>query len=122
MKRAELTHFQNVLHEMLDCAVEASRSLDEIAIENAPDSIDRIQCATEREMAIRRIELDFSKVQSVRSALRRIAEGTYGTCFRCDEDIPVKRLKAVPWASYCVECQDSADGEKFDTAEARLTA
>jgi DnaK suppressor protein len=107
---------------MLDCAVEASRSLDEIAIENAPDSIDRIQCATEREMAIRRIELDFSKVQSVRSALRRIAEGTYGTCFRCDEDIPVKRLKAVPWASYCVECQDSADGEKFDTAEARLTA
>ena len=78
MKRAELKHFQSVLHAMLDCAEDTSRSLDEIVIENAPDSIDRIQCATEREMAIRRIELDFSKVQSVRSALHRIVARQIG--------------------------------------------
>jgi DnaK suppressor protein len=114
MKRAELRHFQTLLHGMLDRTEDTLRSLDEIAVENAPDSLDRIQHATEREMAIRRIELDFSKVQSMRLALQRITEGTYGICFRCDGEIPAKRLNALPWASYCLECQNSADDQKSE--------
>jgi DnaK suppressor protein len=112
MQRAELRHFQNALHAILDGTDDTLRRRDEIAIENAPDSLDRIQGATEREMAIRRIESDFSRVQSVRKALQRIADGTYGTCFRCECEIASKRLKAVPWASYCLECQNSADSQR----------
>ncbi len=109
MQHTELRHFKEVLHAILDGTEDILRRRDEIAVENVPDSLDRIQGATEREMAIRRIESDFSRVQSVRTALQRIADGTYGTCFRCECEIAPKRLKAVPWASYCLECQASAD-------------
>ena len=112
MKSAELRHFKEVLHTMLDGTEESLRRRDDIVVENAPDSLDRVQHATEREMAVRRIELDFSRVQSVRTALQRIADGTYGTCFRCECEIAPKRLKAVPWASYCLECQASADRQR----------
>jgi DnaK suppressor protein len=84
---------------------------DEIAVENVPDSIDLVQRATERELAIRQIESDFNRLQSLRVALQRIDDGTYGTCIRCDGDIGNKRLSAVPWTSYCVACQDLADRE-----------
>ena len=112
MQPTELRHFKEVLHAILDGTEDILRRRDEIAVENVPDSLDRIQGATEREMAIRRIESDFSRVQSVRTALQRIADGTYGTCFRCECEIAPKRLKAVPWASYCLECQTSADHQR----------
>jgi DnaK suppressor protein len=111
MKRAELKNFKQILNAMLDGTEDTLSRRDEIAVENVPDSLDRIQHATEREMVIRRIELDFNRVQSVRSALQRIADGTYGTCFRCDSEIPAKRLKAVPWTAYCLDCQSSADSQ-----------
>jgi DnaK suppressor protein len=37
-------------------------------------------------------------------ALRRIEDGTYGICESHDEQIPKGRLKAIPWARYCVAC------------------
>jgi RNA polymerase-binding protein DksA len=39
------------------------------------------------------------------SALKRIEEGTYGTCTNCDRPIPVERLEALPWATLCIDCQ-----------------
>ena len=46
----------------------------------------------------------------VRAALERIAEGAYGTCLECDEEISHKRLHAMPWATLCIACQERADG------------
>ncbi len=120
MTRAELKHFRSILHAMLDGTEDTLRTLDDIAIQNVPDSLDRIQHATEREMAIRRIELDFSKVQNVRSALQRIAEGTYGICSQCESEIPGKRLKAVPWTSFCLNCQASADRRKWLAGDVQM--
>ncbi len=114
MQRSALRHFEQVLHGILDGTEDALLKRDDIAIENAPDALDCIQRATERDLAICRIESDFGRLQSVRTALQRIAEGTYGVCFRCECEIPEKRLKAVPWTSYCLACQDSADGRRGD--------
>jgi DnaK suppressor protein len=44
------------------------------------------------------------------AALRRIAEGTYGTCKRCAVSIPLKRLQAVPQTSFCLPCQQVRTG------------
>ena len=43
--------------------------------------------------------------QEVEDALRRLDEGTYGTCERCGKPIPEKRLRALPEARYDVDCQ-----------------
>ena len=44
------------------------------------------------------------------AALRRIDEGTYGTCSRCGKEIPAERLEAHPWATLCIE-----DARKAET-------
>ncbi len=38
------------------------------------------------------------------AALRRIDEGTYGTCENCGQPVPEERLKAIPWTRYCTKC------------------
>jgi DnaK suppressor protein len=111
MEPAELERSKAVLLALVEELERPSRNRDEIAIENAPDSIDRVQGATERELAVRQMDLTFNRLQSIRSALRRIEDGTYGACVRCDGDIGSKRLRALPWASQCVKCQDLADQE-----------
>jgi RNA polymerase-binding protein DksA len=44
------------------------------------------------------------------SALKRIDEGTYGTCVSCGQEIPVQRLEASPAASLCIDCKRRAEG------------
>ena len=39
-------------------------------------------------------------------ALRRIEAGDYGKCVMCDKDIALTRLEAIPWAKFCVVCQE----------------
>ncbi|MGC9666097.1 TraR/DksA family transcriptional regulator [Planosporangium sp. 12N6] len=47
---------------------------------------------------------------NVTEALRRIAEGTYGTCEKCGGAIPRERLEVVPQARFCVPCQQKHTG------------
>jgi DnaK suppressor protein len=49
---------------------------------------------------------DRAILQRVNEALERIADKTFGTCENCGEPIQAKRLEAVPWAQYCIECQE----------------
>ncbi len=45
-------------------------------------------------------------------ALRRISEGTYGLCEKCGTPISMNRLKAVPFARYCIKHQESKEKEE----------
>lgn len=53
-------------------------------------------------------------VQRVEAAMRRMEEGSFGVCAECGEDIPLRRLEALPWTQYCVRCQEmiERDGER----------
>jgi RNA polymerase-binding protein DksA len=44
-------------------------------------------------------------IAEIDSALRRIDEGTYGTCVRCGSTIAEERLEAMPYATMCIECK-----------------
>jgi DnaK suppressor protein len=114
MRRAELERFRQILTATLKQMGQPLDRRDEIAIENAPDDLDRIQGVVERELAIRQIESNFSTIQSVQLALERINDGSYGTCQECEEEISPKRLQAVPWACCCVKCQELADQKRIN--------
>jgi len=43
------------------------------------------------------------------AALKRIDEGTYGTCTNCGGEIPAERLEAYPWASLCIDCKRKSE-------------
>ncbi|MEV6367271.1 TraR/DksA family transcriptional regulator [Micromonospora musae] len=49
-------------------------------------------------------------IEQIAGALRRIAEGSYGACERCQGDIPAERLEILPHARFCVPCQQKQNG------------
>lgn len=48
----------------------------------------------------------------IMNALARMEDGTYGKCMRCGKDIPIDRLRAIPYAEYDVACQEIIDREQ----------
>src|SRR5271157_5802851 len=68
---------------------------------------------------LNRNTIDMKLLREISGALQRIDGGTYGVCMECEEPISSKRLDAVPWARYCVSCQERiaariAAGEEVD--------
>jgi DnaK suppressor protein len=122
MKSGELDQFKKILRDLLEGVAQPLRRREEIAVENASDELDRVQGASERDLAIRQIESDALRLQDLKSALERVQDGSYGTCLRCEEPISLKRMAAIPWASYCVRCQAIVDEEKKHTLQHELMA
>jgi DnaK suppressor protein len=107
--RADTKGFTNLLRAK---EAELSGSLhwrDEIVIEQAADALDAVQLMRERDLAVRSLARDSNMLRRIRSALARIADGSYGVCLQCAEDISPKRMAAVPWADYCIKCQEQID-------------
>lgn len=49
--------------------------------------------------------LEYAKLVQIEEALARLNEGDYGICLECGLPVSVKRLKAIPWARYCIDCE-----------------
>jgi len=82
---------------------------DEIVIEQAADALDAVQLMRERDLAVGSLARDSNVLRQIRRALARIADGSYGVCLQCGEDISPKRMAAVPWAGFCIKCQEQID-------------
>jgi len=117
MTRTEAERFTNILHARQKELTGSLRHRDEIVIEKAPDALDEVQMMGERELAVRALDRDSKMLRQIRRALDRIRAGAYGTCVHCEEDIPQRRLNAVPWASYCVPCQEGIDRMEIEVDE-----
>ena len=117
MTKSELSRFRKVLEARQLELAKVLRNREGIVIEKSPDALDEVQHATERELAIRNLDRESHLLRNVRGALRRMEDGTYGTCLHCEEDISPKRLDAVPWAGYCIRCQEIVDRHREEGAE-----
>ena len=106
MNQTELNKYRAVLEAKQAELSVGLRNREDIAIEKTPDALDEVQLAGERELAIRNLDRESSLLRNVRGALGRIADGSYGICLHCEEEIKAKRLDAVPWAKFCVSCQE----------------
>ena len=115
MNQTELKKYKAILEAKAAELNAGLRNRDEIAIEKTPDAIDEVQLAGERELAIRNLDRESNLLRNVKGALARIADGSYGVCLHCEEDIKPKRLDAVPWTKYCIKCQEAADRHEFET-------
>ena len=68
---------------------------------------DQAQISHDEFVSLRLNSLDYAQLRLVEEALDRMDSGDYGTCLCCEEPIPAKRLRVLPWARYCVKCQES---------------
>ena len=114
MTKAELEKYKTILETKQRELSGSLRNRDEIVIEKAPDALDEVQLAGERELAIRNLDRDSNMLRQIRRALGRIADGSYGVCLHCDEDISPKRIAAVPWAAFCIKCQEQVDRHEIE--------
>ena len=67
---------------------------------------DQAQMSHDEFVSLHLNSLDYVQLRLIEEALDRIQSGDYGICLSCEETIPEKRLKALPWARYCVVCQE----------------
>jgi DnaK suppressor protein len=74
---------------------------------------DQAQLTHDEYVSLHFNSLDYGQLRLVEEALDRLEAGDYGTCLACEELIPAKRLRALPWARYCIPCQESSllDGD-----------
>ena len=89
--RAENTHEHNVLDEGETSDADIQEEIGFALIQLKSETLDRIN-----------------------TALRRISEGTYGICFECGKEIAERRLRALPFAVRCKDCEEARE-----TAEQR---
>jgi DnaK suppressor protein len=117
MTKTELNKYKQILEAKQAELAQVLRNREGITIEKSPDALDEVQNAAERELAIRNLDRESNLLRNVRAALARIDEGMFGICLHCEEDISPKRLNAVPWAPYCIQCQEIADRNQEEGTE-----
>jgi DnaK suppressor protein len=69
---------------------------------------DQAQLTHEEFISLHRNSLEYAQLRLVEQALDRLEAGAFGVCLGCERPISPKRLEAIPWAEFCVECQERA--------------
>jgi DnaK suppressor protein len=105
MTKTEVDRFRAVLTTTV-AELARTRDRDGITLERSADQLDEIQAASQRALAVCSLNREFNQLRDARAALRRIQEGNFGICQECEEEIHPKRLAAVPWATFCIRCQE----------------
>ncbi len=115
MTRGQKNRFKWVLAAKRNELVrEICERRDHLAIDSASDPMDQVRNIADRDFTVRNVDRMCAVLRLVEGALREIHEGTFGVCGQCGDDIPVKRLEAVPWSPYCVSCQERAEQVERD--------
>lgn len=109
MTKTEVDRFRVVIAARVAELERVTRYRDGIAVERSADQLEETQMAAQRALAVCNLDREFNQLREARAALHRIEKGNFGTCQECDEDIHPKRLAAVPWATFCLQCQEAAD-------------
>lgn len=95
--------------DLLDMYKHDLRIGQEPSDEASEDLVDRANNAYQREFMLHLSVGERSLLRQVEGALERLDLGEYGVCTHCREPIGTKRLQAVPWARYCVDCQEKEE-------------
>ena len=70
------------------------------------DPADQAAAEYERQASTFKATAARQTIQMLQQALERIRQGTFGECVQCGSEIEPKRLEAIPWARYCLKCQE----------------
>jgi DnaK suppressor protein len=95
--------------EILDLYVHDLREGQKVQNDGAEDLVDRANDAYNREFMLSLSGSERDILLEIDEALDRIEKGGFGTCSHCEKKITTKRLQAVPWARYCIDCQERSE-------------
>lgn len=99
---------------LLELKEDAERRLKEKKDMDMPeaevgDPIDAASQSLDKEILFELSGNSHNTIGQIEAALRKIDKGIYGTCESCRQEIPKKRIKALPFARYCINCQSNSE-------------
>ena len=115
MNKKNLAYFKRRLSAQLQDLLSGSDcNLDDLEApdENRADPIDQAAHATERNFSHHLCNRNNTVIREIKQALQDLEDGLYGICDLCEENIPIKRLKANPMARYCIDCQTEMENQQ----------
>jgi DnaK suppressor protein len=111
--RKKLEVRQQELRRVVSNTELAGRSAD---VETAQDIADKAASSYTKEFLFSQSNNERQLLHQVESALARIREGEFGNCVSCGKEVNPKRLEAVPWTRFCIDCQEKLEqGQLEDT-------
>jgi RNA polymerase-binding transcription factor len=109
-------HLSKVLAKARDAEFARVRALRkeeaDDAVEMPGDRMDEAHSLEELEVVVGLIERCEEKLKAIDAAFSRLERGRYGICEKCKQEIPIERLKAMPFAAYCIDCQKKRNERK----------
>jgi DnaK suppressor protein len=111
--KKRLEERQQTLRKAVSRTEEDGRIADQ---DTAQDIADRAASSYTKEFLFSQSNNDRQLLQMVETALLRIREGAFGECVSCGNEINAKRLEAVPWTRYCIECQEKLEKGQLEEA------
>ena len=115
MKKKDLEYFKSLLTERLEELLsQADNTVSGMTAqkENFPDPTDRASLEADRNFMLRIRDREHKLIKKIKSALDRIENGTFGVCDTCGEDISIKRLKARPVTTQCIDCKTKEEAQE----------
>ncbi len=112
MKKKDKEFFKEYLTERLeDLLNQAGNTVSGMTEtrENFPDPTDRAALEADRNFMLRIRDREAKLIKKIKSALERIEINTFGICDSCGEDITLKRLKARPVTTQCIDCKSKEE-------------
>lgn len=94
---------QRELEQELASTVEQARTSNP---NDTQDVADQAVAGYQKELLLSQGSVRNAQLRLVQQALSRIGEGTFGECVRCSQTIGAKRIEALPWTPYCLDCQE----------------
>ncbi len=82
-----------------------TKQLVDTALDNGDWSIVDLS----EDISLKQLNIHRENLQKIDEALRKLNEGTYGICEDCGEEISAERLKVLPFAIYCTDCQEKRE-------------
>lgn len=86
--------------------------LQELHQERTGDALDAAADTVQDELNSQLIEVEARELKAIDEAIARMDQGTYGKCDGCAKSIPITRLRAIPYATDCIECRRKAERAK----------
>lgn len=79
------------------------------AVQGVLDAAESSELDIQDEIEFALIQMKAETLNKIDEALRRLEEGTYGYCFECGEEVSEKRLRALPFAVRCKDCEEARE-------------
>jgi len=97
--------------EIVEKLSETYNESKEVETGIAQDVVDKAESSYTKEFLLSLSDAERGQLLMIDEALRRIDKCEYGICQMCGHKISKKRLDAVPWTPYCINCQEKAEEE-----------